>query len=156
MDKRIHQEFLEGIYEVYSVVFTDGKNDGIELYRLSDSNYSGFYKELKVKKYKKPVLLVAKAVSAIQPSEVEVQNDVLDVPTFIVPYKSLLDNNVSCQTEDDWNYLNRSFIKFHEAYYEVKSTKPGVFIEDSFMTITFVCEYRRDIKELLIEEEGEE
>lgn len=156
MDKEIHKAFLDGIHEVYSIMFTDGKNDGIELFLLSDDNYTSIYKERKVKRYKKPVLLVAKAVSGMQVNDVEVGINILDNPVFTVPYKSLLENNIECQTEKDWEYLNRSFVKFHDVYYEVKKARPNTFIEDSFMTVVFECEYRKDIEDLLIEEEEDE
>ena len=155
MDREIHKEFFEGIYEVYSTVFTDGINDGIELFRFSDDNISSLYKETKVKVYKKPVLLVAKALTGIQVTDIEVGDEIMDKPTFKVPYKSLFDKGVACQTEADWDYLEKSYIKFHEAFYEVKEVKPETFIEDSFMFISFICEYRRDITNLILEQDEE-
>ena len=154
MDKEIRKDFIEGIYEVYSTVFTDGVNDGIELFRFSD-NVSNLYKETKIKVYKKPVLLVAKASAGIQVTDIEVGDEILDKPTFKVPYKSLLDNGIECQTEADWDYLEKSYIKFHNAFYEVQQVKPETFIEDSFMFISFGCEYRRDITSLILEKDEE-
>lgn len=156
MNKEIYTEFLEGIHEVYSTVFTDGIEDGIKLYRLSDDNFTTLYKERKVKRYKEPILLVAKAVSGVQVNDVEVADETIDKPTFTVPYKSMLDNGLICQTEEDWDYLDKSFIEFHNAFYEVKKTRPSTFIQDTFMMIVFECEYRKDIKDLLLEEKEEE
>lgn len=155
MDKEIHKAFYDGIHEVYSTVFTDGKNDGIKLYLLCNDIIPNIYGEKKVKKYKKPVLLVAKAVSSVQPSGSEVERVVKNTITFTVPFKSLNENGILCQTEDDWDYLSRGYIEFHNSFYEVKKASPNTFIEDSFMTVVFEAEYRKDIKGLLIEEEQE-
>lgn len=156
MDKEIHKAFLDGIHEVYSIMFTDGVNDGIELFLFSEDNNTVLYRERKVKRFKKPVLLVAKVVSGMQVNDVQVGIKILDNPVFTVPYKSLLENNINCQTEKDWEYLNSSYVKFHDMFYEVKKVSPNTFIEDSFMTVAFECEYRKDITDLLIEEEEDD
>ena len=79
-----------------------------------------------------------------------IESDVKNLPKFTVPYKSMRDNNIPCQTEKDWDILKRGFIEFHEAFYEIKSAKPQTFVEDLFLTILFECEYRKDITSLLV------
>ena len=151
MDKEIQEAFVDGMNEVYSVMFTDGVNDGVKLYLLDPSTEGGFYKESKVKKYKKPVLLVAKAQTNMKVKGDEViESDIKNLPKFTVPYKSMRDNNIPCQTEKDWDILKRGFVEFHEAFYEIKSAKPQTFVEDLFLTILFECEYRKDITSLLV------
>lgn len=151
MDKEIQEAFVDGMNEVYSVMFTDGVNDGVKMYLLDPSTEGGFYKESKVKKYKKPVLLVAKAQTNMKVKGDEVvESDVKNLPKFTIPYKSMRDNNIPCQTEKDWDILKRGFIEFHEAFYEIKSAKPQTFVEDLFLTILFECEYRKDITSLLV------
>ena len=151
MDKEIQEAFVDGMNEVYSVMFTDGVNDGVKLYLLDPSTEGGFYKESKVKKYKKAVLLVAKAQTNMKVKGDEViESDIKNLPKFTVPYKSMRDNNIPCQTEKDWDILKRGFIEFHEAFYEIKSAKPQTFVEDLFLTILFECEYRKDITSLLV------
>lgn len=151
MDKEIQEAFVDGMNEVYSVMFTDGVNDGVKLYLLDPSTDGGFYKESKVKKYKKPVLLVAKAQTNMKVKGDEVvESDVKNLPKFTIPYKSMRDNNIPCQSESDWDVLKRGFIEFHEAFYEIKSVKPQTFVEDLFLTVLFECEYRKDITSLLV------
>lgn len=151
MDKEIQEAFVDGMNEVYSVMFTDGVNDGVKLYLLDPSTEGGFYKESKVKKYKKPVLLVAKAQTNMKVKGDEVvESDVKNLPKFTIPYKSMRDNNIPCQSEIDWDVLKRGFIEFHEAFYEIKSVKPQTFVEDLFLTVLFECEYRKDITSLLV------
>lgn len=151
MDKEIQEAFVDGMNEVYSIMFTDGVNDGVKLYLLDPSTDGGFYKESKVKKYKKPVLLVAKAQTNMKVKGDEViESDVKNLPKFTIPYKSMRDNNIPCQSESDWDVLKRGFIEFHEAFYEIKSVKPQTFVEDLFLTVLFECEYRKDITSLLV------
>jgi len=153
MDKEIHDEFYEGIYEVFSIVFNDGENDGIDLYLFSKENTTNsIYQEKKIKEYLSPLRLVAKTVASMQPSGSEAESEIKDRITFTVPYKSLNDRGIYCQTEDDWEYLSKSYIKFHNAFYEVKKVSPNTYIEDSFMTVVFEVEYRKDIKELRLVE----
>ena len=151
MDKEIQEAFVDGMNEVYSVMFTDGVNDGVKLYLLDPSTDGGFYKESKVKKYKKPVLLVAKAQTNMKVKGDElVESDIKNLPKFTVPYKSMRDNNIPFQSEIDCDVLKIGFIGFHEAFYVIKSVKPQTFVEDLLLTVLFECEYRKDITSLLV------
>lgn len=157
MDKEIQDAFVDGLNEVYSIMFTDGVNDGIKLYLLDPRTDGGFYKESKVKKYRKPVLLVAKAQSNMKIKKEEVvESEVKDLPKFTVPFKSLRDNGVACQTEKDWDILRRAYIEFHGAFYEVKTVKPNTFVEDVFLTVLFECEYRKDVTSVYVTDDIEE
>ena len=48
MDKEIQDAFVDGLNEVYSIMFTDGVSDGVNLYLLSPDTDGGFYGESKV------------------------------------------------------------------------------------------------------------
>lgn len=157
MDKEIQDAFVDGLNEVYSIMFTDGVSDGVNLYLLNPDTEGGFYGESKVKRYKKPVLLVAKTQSNMKArSEEVVEAEFKDLPKFTVPYKSLRDRGVACQTEKDWEYLRRGYIEFHGAYYEIKSVEPMTFVEDVFLTIVFECEYRSDVTSIFVTDDNEE
>lgn len=153
LNKEIQDAFVDGINEVYSIMFTDGVNDGVKLYLLDSSTSGGFYKESKVKRYKPPVLLVAKAQTNMKARGDDViESEFKDLPKFTVTYKSLRDRGVSCQTERDWDILKRGYIEFHNAFYEIKNVKPSTFVEDVFLTLVFECEYRPDVTGVLVEE----
>lgn len=157
MDKEIQDAFVDGLNEVYSIMFTDGVNDGVNLYLLDPDTEGGFYKESKVKKYKKPVLLVAKAQSNMKVrGEEVVETEVNNLPKFTVPYKSMRDKGVACQTEKDWDILRRGYIEFHGAFYEITSVKPMTFVEDVFLTVLFECKYRQDVSSIFVTDDNEE
>lgn len=153
MNKEIQDAFVDGIHEVYSIMFTDGVNDGVKLYLLDISTSGGFYKESKVKRYKPPVLLVAKAQTSMKPKGDDViESEFKDLPKFTVTYKSLREKGIPCQTESDWDILKRGYIEFHDSFYEIKNVKPSTFVEDLFLTMVFECEYRPDVTKVLVEE----
>ena len=153
VNKEIQDAFVDGINEVYSIMFTDGVNDGVKLYLLNPSTSSGFYKESKVKRYKTPVLLVAKAQTNMQDrGDAIPDSEVKDYPKFTVTYKSMRDKGVPCQSESDWDNLKRGYIEFHNSFYEIKNVKPQTFVEDVFLTVVFECEYRPDVTGVLVEE----
>ena len=154
MDKEIRKEFYDGVHEVYSIMFTDGKEDGIKLYLLSSAD-GGIYKESKVKKYKAPVLIVAKATMS-QQREDGTPETVHDHPTFRATLKSLNENGIESDSESDWETLRKAYIEFHGAFYEIQEVKPTIYVEDAFMAVDLVCEQRKDVKSLLVEEEPEE
>lgn len=153
MNKEIQDAFVDGINEVYSIMFTDGISDGVKLYLLNPSTSGGFYKESKVKRYKTPVLLVAKAQTNMKDrGDAIADSEVKDYPKFTVTYKSMRDKGVPCQSESDWDILKRGYIEFHNAFYEIKNVKPQTFVEDVFLTVVFECEYRPDVTGVLVEE----
>lgn len=156
MNKEIQDAFTDGIYDVYSIMFTDGISDGIKLYLFDEETRRNFYKESKVKRFKPSKLLVAKAEADMQEREKDdyPEDDFKNHPTFTVPYKSLRGNDISCQTEEDFRVLRKAYIEFHKAFYEVQKVSVRTFIEDVFEFITFKCVYRPDIDELTLTVDG--
>ena len=154
MNKEIQKAFLEGINEVYSTLFTDGKQDGVKLYLLDSSTKGGIYRESKVKRYKRPVLLVCKAQLNPSKTDESVESEIKTHPKFTVPTQSLLDNGIECQKECDLDTLKRGYMEFHNSFYEIKNVTPNTFLADTFMTLLFECEYRKDVKEILVVEDN--
>lgn len=157
MNKEIQDAFTDGIYEVYSIMFTDGIADGIKLYLLDEETTKvNFYRESKVKRYKPSKLLVAKAEPTMKErgDDDYPEDDYKDYPKFTVPYKSLRDNNIPCQTEADFRMLRKAYIEFHSAFYEVLEVGARTFIEDVYEFIVFNCVYRPDITEMILTVDG--
>lgn len=157
MNKQIQNDFVKAVEDVYTTLFTDGLTDGINLYVLDESTEKGFYQESKVKKYKKPVLLVAKVKNkAEKRKEDTAEADTNNLPKFTVSLKSMSDNNIPCYSEKDWDMLKRCYVEFHGYFYEVKQVIPSTFVGDVFATITLECTYNSQIKSLsVVESEGD-
>src|SRR5574344_1187174 len=92
-DESIRQEFIDGVHEVYSTMFTDGVNDGVYFYPLYEPTTKSVYREVKYKQYLEPVLLVSK----IQLTPIQGEEDVKTIKesaVFTITFKSLNDNGI--------------------------------------------------------------
>lgn len=136
-DENIKKEFIDGINEVFSIMFTDGTNDGIYLYPLHEPTELNVYKEVKYKKYSPPVLLVAKVQLTPTQGEEDVKT-IEETATFTVPFKSLRDNGIDTSNKN-LNVLRKGVVKYKDTFYEIDNIKPNTFVEDTFMTYIFEC-----------------
>lgn len=139
-DKSIQNDFIEGIYEVYSIMFTDGKSDGIYFYPLHTPNKLNVYREEKFKKYKKPSLLVAK-VSLTPTQGEDARETIKGIAKFTVPFKSLIDNNIDV-SYPNLEELRKGVVLYKDTLYEIDNINPSTFLEDTFMTYVFECSER--------------
>lgn len=150
-DLSIRKDFIEGIQEIFVSLFNEGVLDGIYLYLLSDKTTTNIYSESKYKIYKKPKLLVSKAViTPVQgKQDVEyIKNNAL----FVVPLKSFMDNEVDITNKGLFN-MRKGIIKFHDVYYTIKNINPKAYIEDVFLLYEIVAEENLEIGESIRLEE---
>lgn len=136
-DENIKRDFIEGICEVYSIMFTDGKNDGIYFYPLYEPKVQSVYKELKYRQYLSPLLLVAKVKLTPEQGD-EVVKTVKEKAVFTVPYKSLVENLIDVSNKNLPN-LRKGLIKYKDTFYDIDNVKPATFVEDTFLTYIFEC-----------------
>ena len=124
-DLSIQKDFVDGIQDIFTTLFNDGINDGLNLYLLSDNTKSNVYGENKYKIYQQPKRLVTQARLKPTQGEQDVEG-IRDKPTFIVPLKSLQDNALSV-TSEGLDKLRRSIVEFHGVYYTVDNVLPKTF-----------------------------
>ena len=60
-DESIRKDFVDGVQEIFTTLFNDGKSDGLNLYLMSENTKTNVYKESKYKLYKAPIRLVTQA-----------------------------------------------------------------------------------------------
>lgn len=133
--KRLSDEFLEGIYEVFDILMTDQ----IYLKLLDEkSTVSNIYNEAKNKKYLEPIQLVGKFSMTMEQGEQEVEG-IQDYVTVTVPTKSLLDNNVDI-TPQNYETLKKGAIVYKEVEYTIAKVVPKTNIDDVFQFYVFYCE----------------
>lgn len=133
--KRLSEDFLEGIYEVYSTLMTDQ----IFLKLLDeDSTVTNIYEETKEKKYLAPIQLVGKFTYSVSQGEQEVEGN-QEVVTVNVPTKSLLDKGVNLAPEN-YKTLEKGVISYEGVDYEIKQVKPTTNIDNVFQFYVFYCE----------------
>lgn len=133
--KRLSEEFLEGIYEVYSTLMTNQ----IFLKLLDeDSTDTNVYEETTQKKYLDPIQLVGKFSLSMEQGE-QVVEGIQDYVTATIPTKSLLDNNVDI-TPENYETLKKGVISYKGVDYNIVQVRPIVNIDDVFQFYVFYCE----------------
>lgn len=133
--KRLNEEFLEGIYEVYSTLMTNQ----IFLKLLDeDSTDTNVYEETTQKNYLDPIQLVGKFALSMEQGE-QVVEGIQDYVTATIPTKSLLDNNVDI-TPENYETLKKGAISYKGVDYNIVQVKPIVNIDDVFQFYVFYCE----------------
>lgn len=152
-DESIRKDFVEGVQEIFTTLFNDGVNDGINLYLLSDKTIPNVYGESKYKVYKEPKRLVNQA--RLTPTQGEKDVEVVkDQAVFAVPLKSLQDQELGV-TNADLDTLRKGVIEFHGVYYTIDNILPKAYIEDVFLMYHFVCTEDKYITSVLVEEPEE-
>ena len=135
MANRISEEFLDGIYEVYSTLMTNQ----IFLKLLDeDSTDTNVYEETTQKKYLDPIQLVGKFALSMEQGE-QVVEGIQDYVTATIPTKSLLDNNVDI-TPENYETMKKGAISYKGVDYNIVQVRPIVNIDDVFQFYVFYCE----------------
>ena len=152
-DLSIQKDFVDGIQDLFTTLFTDGVTDGVNLYLMSEKTKTNVYGENKYKLYKAPKLLVAQA--KVTPTQGEQDVEVIkDKATFTIPLKSLQENGLGV-TNADLDYMRKGVIEFHGVYYTIDNIIPKAYIADVFLMYTFECTEDKYTTSVLVEEEGE-
>lgn len=148
-DLSIRKDFVDGVHDIFTTLFNDGKNDGIKLYLMSDKTKTNLYKESKFKRYKEPIMLVAHArIDSVQGKEFV--EDIKHHASFVVPLKEFQDHNISV-SRSNLNELRKGIIEFRDVFYSISDVLPRVYIEDVFLFYHFVCSEESSISSVLIE-----
>lgn len=135
MAQRISEEFLDGIYEIYSILMTDQ----IFLKLLDKYNtVTNIYEETKRKKYLEPIQLVGKFSLSVSQGEEDVEGNQA-YATFTIPTKSLLDNNIDISPRN-YDTLEKGVISYDGVDYDIKQVRPMTNIDNVFQFYVFYCE----------------
>lgn len=132
---RISDEFLNGIYEVFSTLMTNQ----IFLELLDEENTeTNIYDETPKKQYFDSIQLVGKFSMSMEQGE-EVVEGIQDYATVTIPTKSLLENNVDISPQN-YDNLKKGTIVYKDVRYEIKEVVPTVNVDDVFQFYNFYCE----------------
>ena len=133
--KRISEEFLDGIYEAFSVLMTN--NVYLKLLNKEESK-PNVYQEIKTKHYQDPIQLVGKFTLSSDQGEQDVEGKQSYV-TVTVPTKSLIERGVNI-TPDNYKTLEDGVINYEGVDYEIKQVVPRTNIDNIFQFYVFYCE----------------
>lgn len=133
--KRLSEEFLEGIYVVFSEMMTNQ----IFLKLLDEKNtVTNIYEETPIKKYLEPIQLVGKFSLSMSQGEEDVEG-IQDYVTATIPTKSLLDKNIDISPQN-YDTLEKGVIHYDGVDYEIKQVRPTTNIDNVFQFYVFYCE----------------
>lgn len=133
--KRISDEFLDGIYEAYTILMTDQ----IFLKLLDEGNTTtNVYGETKEKAYLEPIQLYGKFAMSTMQGEEEVEG-IQDYITVTIPTKSLMLNGVDISPQN-YSTLENGAIHYKGVDYNIFRVNPTTNIDDVFLFYVFYCE----------------
>lgn len=153
-DLDIRNDFVEGVHEIFTTLFNDGEEDGLDLYLLSDKTKTNIYQENKVKLYKKPVKLVTQAHINPVHGEESVEG-IKGIASFVVPLKSFQEREIDLSTEG-LDKIRRGIVEFHGTFYKIDNVIPKAYIEDVFLLYTITCTEELHVALLNVEEEEDD
>lgn len=136
-DLQIQKEFVEGINEIYTLLFNDGVTDGVYFFPLYIGTETNIYGECKKKSYLDPILLACKpSVSPVIPENS--MKEVRATATFTVPRLQLTKNGLGISNEE-LKELRKGVMYFHGVYYNIDNVSPTTYIQDAFLVYQFHC-----------------
>ena len=149
-DLSIRNDFVNGVQEIFTTMFNDGVTDGLKLYLLSENVQKNVYGEQKYKLYQQPKMLTTQARLTPTQGEKDVEG-IKDKAVFIVPLKSLQDNELGV-TNADLDIMRKGVVEFHGVYYEIDNILPKAYVADVFILYQFVCSEDKHTTSILVEE----
>lgn len=149
-DTSIRKDFVDGVNEIFTTLFNEGVEDGVELYLMSDKTSTNVYGESKYKLYQQPKMLVAKANLTPTQGDNDVEA-IKDKAVFTVTLKSLQDNGLAV-TNADLDIMRKGVMQFHDVFYTIDNILPKAYIEDVFLMYQFECTEDKHVTEVAVEE----
>jgi hypothetical protein len=134
-DLSIQNAFLDGLEEVFAIMFTDRLQ-----FQLLDeeSTNLNIYDETSEKVYHDPIQLIGR----IQVNFIKGENPnegVLSDATITIPTKQLITHNIPHQTLEDFEILKRGKFSYDGFEYSVDLVEPRTLVADKWHTYAFIC-----------------
>ena len=156
-DLSIRKDFVDGVYEIFSTIFNEAKtpDDGVQYFAFSGGE-SNIYNERKFKKYKAPIILVAKVQETVTEGSEDIKAQKRSA-IFTVPVKSLTDNGIEEMNKSVIQDMKKGLIKYNDVLYKIDSIQGSAFVENVYLLWQFNCTeiFDPDSLQIEIEEEPE-
>ena len=154
-DLSIRNDFIEGINEIFSSLYNEGKDpeDGIQFYAFSGGE-DNIYQETKFKKYKKPITLISSVRESKEDGDTDIKAQKRKA-SFKVPLKNLITNGIESMDKDTVSQMRKGLIKYKDTLYEINKIEGNIFIENIYTLWEFQCTEVFDPDSILLEIEEE-
>lgn len=132
-DLEIQQAFLDGIEEVFSIMFTDRAEF---CFLDEEATNENIYGETDSKVYKEGIPLVAKIVTTFEQGEEYVEGVKIDA-IFTVPTQQLMRNEIPHKTDGDLETLKKGKFVYDGFSYLIKKVHPKTLVADVWQMYDF-------------------
>lgn len=134
-DLSIQQAFLDGINDVFSIMFTEG----VKFTLLNEeTTKTNVYEEAIEKFYSKDYDLVAKITTTFREGELPIEDVQVDA-LFTIPTKQLIKHNLPRTTMDDLKKLAKGKMTYKGIDYLIHRVVPKTLVADEWQMYDFIC-----------------
>ena len=134
-DLSIQNAFLDGLEEVYSIMFTNR----LELRLLDeDETEVNIYGESPEKVYQNPIQLVGRIQTTFEQGDDPVEGVKIDA-VITIPTKQLISNQIPHQTEENLETLRKAKFSYDGFEYLVEKVVPKTLVADKWQLYEFSC-----------------
>lgn len=149
-DLEIQNAFLDGIEEIFSIMFTDR----LQLSLLDEEfTHTNIYEESHdSKEYLDPITLIGRIRTTFTQGELPVESVQIDA-VITIPTKQLITNQIPHITESDLETLKKAKFSYDGFEYLVEKVEPKTLVADKWQMYDFMCRVdkksslRGDLKE---------
>ena len=143
-DLTIQNAFLDGIEEIFSIMFTDR----LQLRLLDEeATQTNIYEETTDKVYLDPIPLVGRIQTTFEHGENPVESVNIDA-VITIPTQQLITNQIPHETESDLEVLKKANFVYDGFEYLVEKVVPKTLVADKWQMYYFNC--RVDKKSSLV------
>lgn len=143
-DLTIQNAFLDGIEEIFSIMFTDR----LQLSLLNEeATQTNIYEETPNKVYLDPIQLIGRIQTTFTQGENPVESVRIDA-VITIPTKQLITKQIPHLTDEDLETLKKAKFAYDGFEYLVEKVVPKTLVADKWQMYSFEC--RVDKKSSLI------
>ena len=134
-DLEIQNAFLDGIEEIFSIMFTDR----LQLSLLNeDDTLTNIYEETVDKVYYEPIQLIGRIKTTFTQGEDPVES-VQNEAVITIPTKQFITKNIPHQTREDLETLRKAKFSYDGFEYLVDDVTPKTLVADKWQMYEFKC-----------------
>ncbi len=134
-DLEIQKAFLDGIEEIFSIMFTDR----LQLSLLNEEETeTNIYDESLSKEYLDPISLIGNIKTTFTQGSDPIEGVNVDA-VITIPTKQLITNQIPHQTDEDLETLKKGKFSYDGFEYLVEKVVPKTLVADKWQMYDFMC-----------------
>lgn len=134
-DLEIQNAFLDGIEEIFSIMFTDRLKLSLMNEELTVTNV---YDETAEKVYHDPIQMIGRIRTSVEQGENPVEGIQFDA-IVTIPTKQLITHEIPHEKWEDLETLRKGKFKYDDIEYLVNEVRPNTLVADKWQMYNFYC-----------------